>query len=327
MSYIQIFFSAALSTFIFCSSATAELSTEELASKNKGIELYNQHKAISAISYLEIAASAGDHEAQYYLGEALRRNKRYMTPEAQSAYEASALQGDIYAMIRLSEDSSDLCVAMGNCPEGRKEPKEWLEIAKKTASAQAEKGNAESMYLMFRITGNDEWLEKSAKGGYAFAQYYLGTGYKEGKGFFVLPSSRADVVEHLMKSSAEGGYPVGMMEYAAICAEKKDFDKYRYWSKKAAETGYAGAVFGYGINLSKPSSEYGFSYDPVTSYALMTLLLELDGGGGMKDYASYELPGISAKMSSEQIEKAKTFSKEWKDNHPPLSFFPDKLSR
>jgi hypothetical protein len=45
-----------------------------------------------------------------------------MTPEAMSAYEASALQGDIYSMIRLAGEKNDLCVTMGNCPESRKEP-------------------------------------------------------------------------------------------------------------------------------------------------------------------------------------------------------------
>jgi len=33
------------------------------------------------------------------------------------------------------------------------------------------------------------------------------------------------------------------------------------------------------------------------------------------------------KMTAEQIEAAKKFSKEWAASHPPLSFFPEKLSR
>ncbi|MFD2883623.1 hypothetical protein ACFS4T_16345 [Pseudomonas lini] len=49
---------------------------------------------------------------------------------------------------------------------------------------EATKGNAEAMYLMFRLTGDDKWLEQSAEKGYAFAQYYLATGYRDGKGFF-----------------------------------------------------------------------------------------------------------------------------------------------
>jgi hypothetical protein len=103
-----------------------------------------------------------------------------MTPEAMSAYEASALQGDIYSMIRLAGEKNDLCVTMGNCPESRKEPGVWGKLALDTASVEAAKGNAEAMYLMFIVTGDDKWLEKSAENGYAFAQYFLGVSYREG---------------------------------------------------------------------------------------------------------------------------------------------------
>lgn len=123
--------------------------------------------------------------------------------------------------MRLAGEKNDLCVAMGNCPKGRKEPGVWGKLALDTASVEAAKGNAEAMYLMFIVTGDDEWLKKSAENGYAYAQYFLGVSYREGRGFFLLPSNRAEVVERLLKSSAEGGYPQGMLEYGAILAEKK----------------------------------------------------------------------------------------------------------
>ncbi|WP_309674511.1 sel1 repeat family protein [Pseudomonas sp.] len=311
--------------WIFSAVAHAHVSADPQLAKNQGLALYNQFKAITAVPYLKAAAESGDHEAQYYLGEAIRKNKKYMTPEAMSAYEASALQGDIYSMIRLAGEKNDLCVAMGNCPKGRKEPGVWGKLALDTASVEAAKGNAEAMYLMFIVTGDDEWLKKSAENGYAYAQYFLGVSYREGRGFFLLPSNRAEVVERLLKSSAEGGYPQGMLEYGAILAEKKDMQGFRLWNEKAAETGYATAVFGYGSYLGEESSEFGFTYDPVKSYALLHLLLELDGGGGMPDYVNFALPEIAAKMTPEQIEKAMVFSREWKATRPPLSFFPDKL--
>ncbi|WP_259697812.1 tetratricopeptide repeat protein [Pseudomonas frederiksbergensis] len=303
----------------------AELTAEQQTAKTQGIVLYNQFKAISATPLLKISADAGDHEAQYYLGEAIRKNNRYMTSEALSAYEASALQGDTYSMIRLAGDTNDLCVTMGNCPQGRKEPSEWRKLALDSAGAEAVKGNAEAMYLMFRLTGDDMWLEKSAEKGYAFAQYYLGMGYRDGKGFFALPSSRADTVERLMKASAEGGYPPGMMTYVEVLATKKDYVTLRVWYEKAAESGYASAVFGYGSYLSKNPSELGFPYEPVKAYALISTLLELDGGGGLQKYAKEMLPEIAEKLTPEQIEQAKQISKEWKSTHPPLSYFPDKL--
>ncbi|MGF6127445.1 TPR repeat protein [Pseudomonas frederiksbergensis] len=251
------------------SSFGAELTAEQQTAKTQGIVLYNQFKAISATPLLKIAADAGDHEAQYYLGEAIRKNKRYMTPEALSAYEASALQGDIYSMIRLAGDTNDLCVTMGNCPQGRKEPSEWRKMALDSAGAEAAKGNAEAMYLMFQLTGDDKWLEQSAENGYAFAQYYLASGYRNGVGFFLLPSRRADAIERLMKASAEGGSPLGIMGYVEVLAAKKDYKKLRFWNEKAAEAGYASAVFGFGSYLSENLSEFEFPYDPVKSYALV----------------------------------------------------------
>ncbi|WP_256592621.1 tetratricopeptide repeat protein [Pseudomonas sp. 43NM1] len=214
---------------------------------------------------------------------------------------------------------------MKNCPAAQKTPAEWKQIALEKAHAAASKGDAEAMYLMFRLSGDDKWLERSAEAGYALAQYRLATAYRSGKGFFLPPSKRAEAVERLMKASSEGGYPLGMMGYVEVLASNKQFDLLRFWNQKAAESGYASAVFGYGSYLSKVPSEFAFPYDPVKSYALIFSLLELDGGGGMHDYASDKLPEISEKLTPEQIEQAKQISKEWKATHPPLSYFPDKL--
>ncbi len=215
---------------LFCISSysSAELSPDQHIAKVTGITLYNQFKAISATPFLRIAADAGDPEAQYYLGESIRKNKRYMTSEAYSAYEASALQSDIYAMIRLAEEKSDLCVAMKNCPKGRKNSEEWGRMALEAATAKATKGDAEAMYLKYFITGDNEWLDKAAAHGFPYAQYFLGVMYRQGEGFFLTPSKRNSAIERLMKTSAEGGYPQGMLEYGAILAEKNDLQGFRF---------------------------------------------------------------------------------------------------
>ncbi|MGF6127446.1 TPR repeat protein [Pseudomonas frederiksbergensis] len=303
----------------------AQAPIESLAAKTQGLALYNQFKSVSAVPYLKKAAESGDHEAQYYLGEALRKNNKYITTEAQNAYEASALQGDIYAMISLSQRDNDLCVAMKNCPAEKKSPAEWSKNALEAATKDAEKGDSEAMYLMYRITGDDKWFEKSAEGGFALSQYYLAAEYREGKGFFLTPSKRAEVIERWMKASAEGGIPQGMLGYAAIQGRKNNWEQFRYWNEKAAMTGYVSAVYGYGSYLAGQSPEYGFKEDLITAYASLSWVLELDGGGGMKEFAQDELPGIAAKMTPEQIEKSKNILMEWKVTRPPLSFFPDKL--
>ncbi|MDP9709131.1 UNVERIFIED_ORG: TPR repeat protein [Pseudomonas fluorescens] len=301
------------------------LTQEQSQAKIKGIELYNQYKAISAIDFLIIAAGGGDDEALYYLGEAIRKNNRYMTKDAQKAYEESAKRGNIYSMIRLGEAGEDLCVTMKNCSFAEHSPEEWANKAKELATEQASKGNAESMYLLWEITGNDDWLEKSAESGFALAQFRLATKYQEGGGTFLLPSRRSDAIEKWMKASAENGYPPGMMGFAASRIEKNDLSSFRIWNEKAAASSYVSGVFGYALYIRGIEPTYGFTPDPTTSYALLTNLLELDGGGNMIRNVKDTLPDIEKNLTNEQLTEAKRLAKTWKSTHPPLSFYPEKL--
>jgi TPR repeat protein len=316
----------ALLIIAFANSASAELSSEQLSAKTQGITFYNQYKAVSATPFLTIAAEAGDHEAQYYLGESLRRKNRYMNPEARKWYEASAAQGDLYAMIQLGRSEKDLCTFSNDCPPDQKKPIEWLNQAKNIAIPKANQGDAEAMYILYELTLDDTWLEKAAMAGNALAQYWMGVGYQQGEGFF-LPWKRGEAVAKWFKASAEGGYPKSMMEYAAILFESGDIEGFRHWNEQAALTGYADTVYGYGSYIAHEPDTYGFPLDIIKGYALVYLLSELDGGGGMQVNIEYKLPLITAKMTPEQIIEAKEFAKKWKATHPPLSFFPDKLSR
>ncbi|MBC3775427.1 sel1 repeat family protein [Pseudomonas sp. SWRI99] len=304
----------------------AQLNTQQEIAKYNGIMLYNQYKATSAISLLTIAADAGDHEAQYYLGEALRKKNHYMNKEAKKWYEASADQNNLYAMIQLGRIERDICEISNDCAPSQKSPIEWLNQAKKIAQGKADAGDAEAMCIMYEITLDDRWLEKSASAGNAFAQYWMAVSLKQGDGFF-LPWKRSEAVEKWFKLSAESGYPKSMMEYAAILYERGDMEGYRHWVEKTALTGYATTVFGYGSDLAHEPNTFGYPLDLIKGYALIYWLSELDGGGGMKENVEYTLPRIAAKMTAEQIEAAKRFSQEWAASHPPLSFFPDKLSR
>lgn len=301
------------------------LTNEQSKAKIKGIELYNQYKAISAIEPLKKAAEGGDDEALYYLGEALRKNNRHMTPEAKKAYESSAKKGNIYAMIRLGRIGEDLCTTMNNCPPGEDSASSWVINAKSLAVERAKQGDSESMYLLYEMTGNEEWLEKSAENGFAFAQFRLATKYQEGNGSFLLPSRRNQAIERWMKASAENGYPLAMMGLAAIMIEKNDLASFRFWNEKAADSSYVEGVFGYASYIGEEHSKYGFAFDPIKSYALLSNLLELNGGGNVIRDVNETLPAIVKNLSKEQIEKAKELAKKWKTNHPPLSFFPDKL--
>lgn len=248
-----------------------------------------------------------------------------MTSEAKKAYESSAKKGNIYAMIRLGRIGEDLCTTMNNCPPGEDSASSWVIKAKSLAVERAKQGDSESMYLLYEMTGNEEWLQKSAENGFAFAQFRLATKYQEGNGSFLLPSRRNQAIERWMKASAENGYPLAMMRLAAIMIDKNDLASFRFWNEKAADSGYVEGVFGYASYIGEENSKYGFAFDPIKSYALLLNLLELNGGGNVIRDVKDTLPGIEKNLSKEQLEKAKELAKTWKATHPPLSFFPDKL--
>lgn len=288
-----------------------------------GIVLYNQYKP--ALNELRIEAESGHPEAQYYLAETLRKINHYITPEAVKWYEASAQKGDIYSMIRLGSRDTDLCNSMHNCPLAEKPPSEWLKQAKETALSESDRGNAEAMYLVYRLTGDRDWLIKSANSGFAQASYMMGIGDRQGEGFFLLPSKRANSVEKWMEKSAEGGYPKGIMAYAGILADRGDIAGFNKWKEEAALRGYVSAVFDLACDLGHEPDKYGVSLDLVKSYGLLSLLSELDGGGNIKENVQEVFPIIKNKMTPAQIAEGKIFAKQWINSHSPLSFYPDKL--
>ncbi|KAB0514015.1 sel1 repeat family protein [Pseudomonas koreensis] len=302
--------------------ASASVNSEQ---KPDGITLYNQLKINSAIPQLKAEAESGNSESQYYLGEALRKKNRYMTPEAQHWYEAAAEQGNIYAMIQLGRSSRDLCQQMNNCPPTEKKPSEWFEKAKELTLPMAKEGNPESLYLMYEITLNREWLEKSAHAGYPLAQYWMAVGERQGRGYFFIPGKRDESVRNWLKLSSEGGYSKAMNAYLEILYEDGNMESVRHWLKVAAETGDQEAVSNYGAYISHTPDKVGYPLDLVKGYALFTLLKELDGNGGVREYAEQKIEKIAEKMTPGQIEKSKSVAEEWKKTHPPLSFFPEKL--
>ncbi|CEA01775.1 hypothetical protein BN1049_00532 [Pseudomonas saudimassiliensis] len=300
-----------------------ELTPAQQTAKERGIALFNQFRVGG--SYLLIAAEAGDADAQYYLGEEIRTLNRFITRESQKWLEAAANQGHIYAMIRLGRSGNDLCAVMGNCPSGSKSPGDWLRHAYRVALPLAEQGDPEAMFLMYKITLDTDWRAKAAEAGHAFAQYGEAISIKQGRGFYLF-GNRKKAVEKWFKASAEGGYPLSMQYYQEILAERDDWEGVRYWQQKAAETGHAESIYTLGAYLSHEPEGAGHELDLVKGYGLISLLLDLDGGGGMLTTAKETLPLVAAKMTPEQIEQALAFAEEWKATHPPVSYFPDKLS-
>ncbi len=311
-----------LSGFLSATSFAA-LTPDQQAAKDRGITLYNQLKP--AEQELRIAAEAGDDEAQFYLGEELRHKNRYMTTDAQKWLEASASQGNLYAMLRLARNVQGLCSTIGNCPKGQKGPKEWAEEAYQQANARAEKGDAEAMYILYWVTVDDfPYLVKSAEAGFPFAQYWLARRYKNGDGFFWLPWQRSQEILRWYKAAAENGNPKAMVEYAVTTYENQgDLSVVRHWIEEAAKTGLENGIAHLAAEYAHSPSYFDFPLDRVKAYGLTSLLLVLDGGGGTLSFTQKELTEIASQMTPEQIEQGKAFAIEWqKENPRPVSFFP-----
>nr|WP_280041463.1 sel1 repeat family protein [Pseudomonas sp. Hg5Tf]MDH2558546.1 sel1 repeat family protein [Pseudomonas sp. Hg5Tf] len=306
---------------VFSVCSFAALSPAQQAAKERGIMLYNQYKP--AEKELRIAAEAGDAEAQFYLGEDLRHKNRYMTAEARNFLEASASQGNLYAMIRLGHSGSGLCNILGNCPAGYKSSGDWSLEAWKISKALAAKGDPEGLYFFYRVTGELEFLVKSAEAGFPFAQYWLARRYHNGDGFFWLPWRRSQEIERWYKAAAENGHPEAMVRYAVIIYENQgDMAVVRYWIEEAAKTGYENGVAHLAGEYAHSPSYFNFPLDLVKAYGLTSLLLVLDGGGGTLRFTERELVKISSQMTPEQIEQGKAFALEWQVANPrPISFF------
>ncbi len=301
-----------LAILVFSGSAFAtDLTPEQQLAKDRGIALYNQQKD-GGEAFLRIAAEAGDAESQYYLGEELRTQHRYVTLEAKKWFEAAAAQGDLYAMLRLARSEREVGAVLAESSVVNKTPKQWQEQARKIAIERAEQGDAEAMYILYLSTGDREWLVRSAESGFPQGQYLLADIYKSGEGFFFLPNARQDSIERWTKEAALAGHPKAMMEYAFALQRKGDLKLAQSILEKTAETGYQAGVSEYGGQLAHLSESFSFPKDLVKGYGLTSLLLELDGGGRAQSYAKSVLPELEAKMTPEQVEEGKNTRKHGK---------------
>ncbi|MFJ2457145.1 tetratricopeptide repeat protein [Pseudomonas neuropathica] len=305
--------------------AEPSLAADSAPEKISGLVLYNQLKINAATQQLQIESNDGNSDSQYYLAEIIRKKSRYMAPEAQHWYEKAAEKDNIYAMIQLGRHKNDFCQKIGNCPPFKKTQAEWFARAKGLVLPKAQEGDPESLYLMYEITLNREWLEKSANAGYSLAQYWMAVSERQGEGFFLIPGKRDASVKKWLLLSSEGGYPKAMMDYLEILHREGDTASIRQWLELAARSGYQVAVSSYGAYISHTPDKLDYPLDLVKGYALFTLLKDLGDAGGIGRYVERKGEEIREKMTPAQIEDSERIAKEWKTTHPPLSFFPDKL--
>ncbi|PHH39087.1 tetratricopeptide repeat protein [Pseudomonas putida] len=310
---VALFFLALIPSLSF-----GALTPEQASAKSHGLELYNQNQWFKLEPYLKVSAEAGDIESQYYLAEALRHQKLFMTKDAQYWYEKAASKGHVYSMLRLGENK-EICTLTDEC---KQDEKYWINTARKTAKECADAGEKKCLLMMYNATADVEWLKKSAEAGTPLAQSLLAHRFEEGEGWFLFPSQRKEAVMKLAKASSDGGYPPAMFEWAMELAKQGQPEAARETLINSAKTGYVDAVFEYAAALSSEDhgKKYGVEVDKSKSYALFSLLSEL-GDSSPGDLAQKQLPALASSMSNKEIDQAKKITKDWKSSNPPLSYF------
>ena len=308
-----------LFSIFFSGYAVAEITPEQQIAKEQGLALFQQNNWHKSQLLLEDAATAGDQTAQYYLGEAIRLSKRYTTAEAKKWYEAAAEQGNLYAMLRLS-NKDDLCSELGSC-DGRSAG-EWRDQVLKLARERAEKGDTEAMTVLFITKQGLKWLEKAAEAGDHIAQNTLAGVYKDGDGWFLVPGSRDKAVNKWYKLSAEGGYPRAMYLYANyLYTHGGKKEEMAYWLRKSVEGGYINAIGTYALSVAHIPDDLGYPQDLVQAYGLAYLLSKLEGGGIASEDGKEILPEIAEKMTEDQVKQGVAFARDWEKTRPPLSYY------
>lgn len=282
----------------------------------RGLVLYNQNDWINSQQPLRVAAKSGNKEAQYYLAESLRLANRYMTEESAGWYVAAAEQGDIFAMLRLSQND-DLC-ANSECG---KDSKYWKGQAHKIASSQAKAGNGLAMQAMYYMTGSREWLVKASSKGNAEAGYFLvklvlSDSMNNGSGHALLSK---DIRYHLEKS-AEGGNPHAMALLSTILSEEKDYSQSRVWLDKCLLTSHYDRVLRLELIHQHLLDEYvALGYVPKKSSAYGLLLFRRDALGKEKT-DSLLIEEFENSLSVDEKKEGVAFFEKWKKTHPPLSY-------
>lgn len=297
----------------------AHLMADEEKAKIQGLIFYNLEQSNLAAPYLQFSAESGDMESQYYMGEIERQKSMFMIAEAQAWYEKAAEQGDVYAMFRLRSGDRTLCTLMEKCGADVRSPDAWEEIARNLAEERAAHGDGEAMFQLFLLTGNFDWLKKSAESGFAQGQDWLGDQYEQGRRFFLTPALRKKEVERLYRIAAEAGYVPAIRNLRRLMLEKSDMDGYRYWTKVAAELGDFEITASYAAWSAHTPNQVNYPLDIVKGYGLIYLLAQAEPGS--HNYGERKLKALIRKMTPEQIEAGKVFAKEWKKTHPPLSRF------
>lgn len=291
----------------------------------EGYVLYQQHSASSALKRFEEAAELGHVEAAYYAGNIIRQNYTYITEESEEYYRQAAQGGDVYAMLRLSQNDS-LCGTLRDCDYDQEA---WVDKALDNALSRAENGDSEAMMELFSVYWRKgqkskalEWTEKAAQQGNSFAQYWLAVSLLDERkmGFYWTESGRRKDILKWLRASAEQGFPPAIEKLAVEYKEDGRFKEANEWVDRLGETDYFDGLYNYGLILVD-GPEGMFQYPeakPVEGLAMLFALHRETGASSVKSSIDQRLPDFSPEIVAE----AQAKSKELLVDTPILHYLP-----
>lgn len=208
-----------------------QLTDQQKAARKKGLELYHLGEYRDSEAYLTIAASAGDRESQFALGEVIKRRDGSVTEDAKKWYALAAAQGDVYALLRLADEAS-------------------LKQAKELAQERADNGNGEAMLQLYEMTKDIAWLKKSAEAGFHEGQYILARVYDADATLIPDAVERRTTIDQWLKSAADAGFSLAMHGYSNRQPISLNPPERRSWVIKRAQLNDANGLIVYGYGLS-----------------------------------------------------------------------------
>ena len=308
------------------------LDDEEQAAKEEGMRLYGISRPQTAIPYLEQAASAGDAEAMYYLGEANRRLVMGgMNQAALDWYYQAAQHGEPYAMLRLFDGGA--CELGDICPENGDD---WPQAALELTLSKAEVGDPEAMAALydiyFYVEEPDEekamdWLRRAAEAGQVESMNWLGELARNDKDSYANDTERLEAAETWFRKAAEAGYAPAMNNLSVVLNQLERNDEAWEWMMNASAAGHINARL-WQASCYFQIDEEGTDIcqtekDPAKGWAILLALQEEVPGSSSDNALTYY--GHGNLVTPEQREEGEPMMDEWLNLEPPLSYFPEKF--
>ncbi|WP_455825311.1 tetratricopeptide repeat protein [Pseudomonas graminis] len=283
------------------STLITQLNTQQRAAKQKGLDLYQLGEFEESEIHLTVSASAGDAQSQYALGEAIRRRVGSLSTEAQAWYRRAAEQEHVYALMRLGGETN-------------------LAKAKTLAQAGANANDGEAMLQLYELTQDRTWLRKAGDAGCAEA-YYIAA---------LLYDKNPDATENrnsMLRYAAFKGFPPAMKWLANMQVYYRNLSYQRIHLEKRLALNdldgvmtYAGALSGFDID-EDGTNRYYYPANKIHAYGLYWLVMDSTRQNPRHGQAAGFLQQLNGALTAEEIETAKAYGRQWREEHPALSEF------